>query len=266
MTADRFVAKHLKSIEGSSILFRSSQLRNDVCKEKFNKQRKAINFDVCSDHETDMEPEKGFELHTAVDFNAMPDMEIYSNSKDEDLTSDSKSISEYDDSLESDISVFEIKTGSIIKKGTCNNSDVEEMAPFGAFLNSDSSVSENSLNSVENWRGLGKLNTYSSFSKKYHRKKEKEIRHTWKLLQKSTENFAKKSTRSTLNSLLINGNIATPLHVAEKRFLVINTYPFDALDVILTIAYTNIPLYKQYIDTCKQMMLKFCKNLAILGP
>ena len=47
MTADRFVAKHLKSIEGSSILFRRSQLRNNHI--EMNK-KSVMKVDVESDY------------------------------------------------------------------------------------------------------------------------------------------------------------------------------------------------------------------------
>jgi len=47
MTADRFVAKHLKSIEGNSILFRSSQLRNNHL--EMNK-KSVMKVDVESDY------------------------------------------------------------------------------------------------------------------------------------------------------------------------------------------------------------------------
>lgn len=69
-----------------------------------------------------------------------------------------------------------------------------------------------------------------------------------------------------MNTLLINGNIATPLHVAKQRYIVINTCPFDALAVIITMAYTDFITYKTFVDSSENNMLSFCKSLALYGP
>lgn len=76
----------------------------------------------------------------------------------------------------------------------------------------------------------------------------------------------KANTRSNLNSLLLNGNIATPVSYAKKTFLLMNTCPFDALACIITMAYTDIASYKLFMDNNNNQMLKFCKNLALNGP
>jgi hypothetical protein len=72
-------------------------------------------------------------------------------------------------------------------------------------------------------------------------------------------------TRSTLNSLLINGNLATPIIVSKKRYLVQNTCPFDALSVLVVTAYTDILNYQHFVDTSNNCFLQFCKTLALKG-
>jgi len=57
-----------------------------------------------------------------------------------------------------------------------------------------------------------------------------------------------RKTRSTTNSLLINGNKATPVILSKKRFLVQNTCPFDAVAVLISITYTDNQKYQKYCN------------------
>lgn len=63
--------------------------------------------------------------------------------------------------------------------------------------------------------------------------------------------LTQKTTRSNLNSLLINGNIITPLKISKQRYLLHNTCPFDSIAVIIAMAYIDNDQYKQFIDTEK---------------
>jgi len=72
-------------------------------------------------------------------------------------------------------------------------------------------------------------------------------------------------TRSTLNSLLINGNLATPVIVSKKRYLVQNTCPFDALSVLVVTAYIDVLSYQNFADKSNNCFLNFCKTLALKG-
>jgi len=72
-------------------------------------------------------------------------------------------------------------------------------------------------------------------------------------------------TRSTLNSRLINENLATPVIVSKKKYLVKNTCPFNALSVIIATAYTDILSYQHFVDKSNNCFLNFCKTLAIKG-
>jgi len=58
----------------------------------------------------------------------------------------------------------------------------------------------------------------------------------------------------------------TPVSILKKSFLVQNTCPFDAVSVLIAMAYTDIISYKQFIDIIKNDFLIFCKNLAQEGP
>jgi len=58
----------------------------------------------------------------------------------------------------------------------------------------------------------------------------------------------------------------TSVSLSKKTFFVQNTCPFDAVSVLIAMAYTGIVSYKQFIDTIKNDFLTFCKNLAQEGP
>jgi len=49
-------------------------------------------------------------------------------------------------------------------------------------------------------------------------------------------------------SLLLNGNLKTPLWMNKKRYLISNTCPFDSVAFIITIAYTDSNLYKEFVE------------------
>jgi len=46
-------------------------------------------------------------------------------------------------------------------------------------------------------------------------------------------------TRSTLDNLLINGNLTTPVRISKSKYLVQNTCPFDSVESIIVMAYTD---------------------------
>lgn len=69
-------------------------------------------------------------------------------------------------------------------------------------------------------------------------------------------------TRSTLNSLLINVNMATPVTVSKKTFLVQNTCPFDVISVLIATAFTDFQNYKNYTKKRTEIiLLNFVKAL-----
>lgn len=122
-------------------------------------------------------------------------------------------------------------------------------------------MSDDSINAVENWKGRGKE------EKVYHKPKQNKRKTKYMESTKEIDGIlSSKCTRSTLNTLLINGNKKTPISISKKKFLIQNTCPFDAVSVLIAMAYTDIVLYKQFIDTKKNDFLIFCKNLAQEGP
>lgn len=68
----------------------------------------------------------------------------------------------------------------------------------------------------------------------------------------------KKNTRSNLNSLLVNGNLGTPLRVAKNRYLVKNTCPLDSVSTIISMAFIDFKSYRNFVESNENHLLKFC--------
>jgi len=123
--------------------------------------------------------------------------------------------------------------------------------------------SSSSLDATENWRGQGNDNQLTSKIINISLKKKRST----KYMQSTPEIDRILNTRvirSTAESLLINGN-STTVKIGKYKYLIHNTCPFDSVSVIITMAYIDNPLYKQFINESKNSFFKFCKYLAING-
>jgi hypothetical protein len=128
----------------------------------------------------------------------------------------------------------------------------------------ESLSSVNSLDAVENWRGKG--NSNESVLINIKNKDVKKRRTTYMEPYPEIERLIeKKYTRSASNTLILNGNMCTPLKIEKNKFLVYNTCPFDAVAMIIAMAYLDIPSYNIFINSNKNEMLLFCKSLALHG-
>jgi len=127
---------------------------------------------------------------------------------------------------------------------------------------------DDSINAIENWKCKGKESQGNILVQNYKKHKKVHRKTKYMSLTKEIDRIlSTRKTRSTTNSLLINGNKATPVILSKKRFLVQNTCPFDAVAVLITIAYTDNQKYQKYIDeNITNDFLQFCKNLAKTGP
>lgn len=227
MTADRFIAKHLNALEGSSKLFRSSQLRNAYKTTQFQN----LNLKKISAIKDNTSPETSDEL-----------------SNKNEKTNSSK-----------------LRDRSIY----CNEEKKQEPITDGYYLNEEkysdeTSVSSNSLKATENWRGKG-----NSQDPKLPKSKDEIIKKRFRKYMDPNPDIEriinKTVTRSNLNSLLINGNIGTPLRMAKNKYLVLNTCPMDAVVAIIAMAYTDFESYRNFVDSSENQMLNFCKKIALYG-
>jgi hypothetical protein len=80
------------------------------------------------------------------------------------------------------------------------------------------------------------------------------------------ERILNKSLRPKHQTLLINGNMKTPIKINKKRYLVSNTCAFDSVCIILAIAYTDSKHYQEYMKKCSNELLIFYEELVKNGP
>lgn len=66
----------------------------------------------------------------------------------------------------------------------------------------------------------------------------------------------KLSMKSNLNSMLTNGNNFSVIIQRKNKYTVNNTYAFDSLDAIISIAYVDNPKYKIFIDSNNHIFIR----------
>lgn len=74
--------------------------------------------------------------------------------------------------------------------------------------------------------------------------------------------LSNRSTRSKHATLMLNGNLKTPVRMNKKRYLLSITCPFDSVAFIITTACIDSYLYKTFVEEQNNLFLNFCKNLA----
>jgi len=232
MKADKFIITHLKSIESNAKLLRSSQLRNSN-----------ENVQHCQKQST-----------PSVNPN---NLITSSQQKLSSIIQSSLNHLSNEDSNSSDSSTSKQKS---------INYDSDKSSSFKHFSNVDdkSNDSASSLDGTENWRGQGNDNqlTYKIINTPLKKKR------STKYMQSAPEIdriLNTRVTRSTAESLLINGNSTTPVKIGKHKYLIHNTCPFDSVSAIITMAYIDNLRYKQFINDSENSFLKFCKNLAVNG-
>lgn len=239
-TADRFISKHLVNIENNCKLFRSSQLRHD--KEEISILHSYTNTKINNKFEVD-------------------EVESYTSSEDK--------VPNISDSL------YTYSVGNSIRDNdtdnTKNNNDIKNTIKVQEIESEDEistiidHYDNDEMNAVENWRGQGDNEDIELLYKVKTIKKKKKRITKYMDSTPEIEMILNKKTRSQSNTLLLNGNMTTCLRVSNKRYIVHNTCPFDAVAAVITMAYIDYPQYKHFVDSSENQFLKFCKNLAING-
>lgn len=266
MTADRFIAKHLNALEGSSKLFRSSQLRNlyktTQCQDLNLKKISKIKENTSP--ETSDEPSNKNEKTKS---SKSKDMSIYCNeAKKQDPITDEYNSNEENNTNKSFLQTSSCDEAENWYKGKKLNKYIVDhnSMVLDEYYSDETSVSSNSLKATENWRGKG-----NSEDPKLPKSKDRIIKKRFRKYMDPNQDIErflnKKSTRSNLNSLIINGNIGTPLRMAKNKYLVLNTCPMDAVVAIIAMAYIDFQSYRNFIDSSENHMLNFSKNIALYG-
>lgn len=223
MTADRFVIKHLESINRNVKLFKSKQLRHNINTEQ-SEQDNQNNSPLKAYKGTKNVDTEILESHKDLSFN-----KLFKQLESDEPTDKDSNRSE-NESDEQDVESDDRFEDSYGKEHGTDEVDYE---------------TDDSINAIENWKGKGKETQGNILVK--NDKKHKKVHRKTKYMSPTKEIdriLSTRKTRSTTNSLLINGNKATPVILSKKRYLVQNTCPFDAVAVLITIAYTDHPKYQ----------------------
>lgn len=245
MSVDRFVSKHLISIDSNSKLFRSSQLRHE-----------SINDNTVTNCEVDEIIETSNPKTNFSDFSnkniGVENTQILTSENSGSETSNIQTLG----NLKIDFSDFnkdQIELGNVLVNDIQH--DISD--------SSCSNTSQTSINAVENWRGRG---NNSEIVLKIGKQKAKKRRiTTYMQAAPEIDQILNRKTRSNLNTLLINGNVSTPLRKMRKKYIVNNTCPFDSIAFIISMAYIDHSQYRAFIDSNNNVLLNFCKTLAVNG-
>lgn len=250
MTADRFILRHIQSIDSNSKLFRSSQLRNNAIDKSPTTTVSSVESD-CVSNNPHLSSDDDIENWRGKGEEPITSLTLKGNYKRQKICPTSNNTAT---KIESEANIN-------IAKGLFDNlsssslsDDNEEITFIDTFANSQI-MHENKTSKITNNDIQGVLKKKSLKSKS---RPTKYMQPTPEIEQVLCD----RSIRSKHESLLLNGNLKTPLRMNKKRYLISNTCPFDSVAFIITIAYTDSNLYKEFIEKQTNTVLRFCKNLA----
>lgn len=214
MTVDIFVINHLNSINSNARLFKSSQIRNSA---KINQQEISVKG---QDTKNTLSVEKTKPLDTKEFQNE------YCIQHDKEtciIPNSSKSIFDINDSFDEELNKEINDTlPNVVSDETPYVSEGEKSVGKYCYtedenMSDDKSIALSTSQSdekYENWRGLG-----GEFQKIFFNDKPKRQRIT-KYMQGNKDielSFNKRKSRSILNSLLLNGNLSSIVHMEKKK-------------------------------------------------
>ncbi|KAF0716405.1 Uncharacterized protein FWK35_00030084, partial [Aphis craccivora] len=246
MTADRFVIRHIQSINEHSKLFRSKQIRftHDNEKPIHRKASSDGNGNGNSDHNDSDNNVFDYNEDNLNNNDYGDSNEISTNMKEDTITTE-KSADNHNRFTLSCKSIFDDIDSDIDYTYDRKDNDLESNVYKESDFNNDSSSFESSNDDIENWK----------------KKSSKYMDPTPEI-----ERILNKSLRSKHHTLLINGNMKTPIKMNKKRYLVSNTCAFDSVCIILAMAYTDSKHYREYMKKSSNELLLFCEELAKHGP
>jgi len=261
MTVDRFLAKHLQSINNNTKLFRSSQIKQNnrsssqnLGLEKNENKNESINYikDYHANEDEQQEVSSRFLAKhlQSIDSNSqlfrssMLKQNNRSSSQNLGLEQNVMNIENENKNESININDYNANEGEQLEVSSCESNASLEMSEI-----------------TENWHGLGKNQDIQPLTKE----KRKRITKYMECTPEIEKILNKKNTRSHLNTLLLNGNTTSCLRVSRKRYMVHNTCAFDSVAVMISMAYLDHCQYQQFIDSVNNDFLMFCKILAMKG-
>ncbi|CAI6370090.1 unnamed protein product [Macrosiphum euphorbiae] len=279
MTADRFVIRHVKSIDEHSKLFRSMQLRNTYANININNKRDILLPECDSDIEISHKKTEHELINDICDYDYETSFRNNDSNSNESISKvtqiEINSIYPQSPNIKRKINkhLFSPAGRKIDIDSENSDNDIKTLLDFkkndiNSTINNLNDNDSNSLETsscissdIENWRGKGENPTAKLSIIKKYKKRTKYMDPTPEI-----ERLLNKSLRSKNQTLLINGNMKTPIRVNKKRYLVSNTCAFDSVCILIAMAYTDSKDYQEFINKSHNELLTFCKDLAINGP
>lgn len=236
MSVDRFVVKHINSINSDTKIFRSDQLRDQQKTKPFPTSL----FSNISDDENFFL----LSCNKNIDETVSSDNEgncIIENKGEED---NSKTIILNRDNImtESDGEKEFSKTFIHTEDNSMMESNNDE---------DDSKESESDNDYFENWKGKGQ-DVHANMSLKSSTKKKRKRNTKYMDNIPEIEKILNiRNLRSNKTTLLLNGNTTTPIRMNKNRYIVNNTCSFDSVSTVIAMAYLDNPFYKTFVDNSK---------------
>lgn len=244
MTVDRFLVTHLKSIEISMKMARSSQLQEDsFCEINYtNKIEKPI-----SQITSCMSP--------VSLSNSIP--------SDKEYESD---IMGYEYKHENKQKYLDENVDKLINDDSDIDAQIQSVTP--CISPACSFGSEMTIDQEETWGGLTQFETGPlKHSLKYTNTVEKKKRPA-KYLDNCPEIdriLNRSRMRSHMSTLILNGNISPLCNYNKNTYVIINTCPFDSVLVAIAVAYVDYEQYASVIDASKNEFLNLAKDIGLHG-
>lgn len=250
MTADRFILRHIQSIDSNTKLFRSSQLRNNVIDKSPATSPSSVENDFVS-NDSFLSSDDDIENWRGKDEGPITSLTLKRNNKKPKICPNTKNTATKIKS-EANIKITNKLFDNLSSSSISDNN--EHTAFIDKFVNSHI-MEENKTSDITTKYLHGALKKTSPKSKS----------RLTKYMQPTPEIdrvLCDRSIRSKHESLLLNGNLKTPLRINKKRYLISNTCPFDSVTFIITLAYIDSNSYKKFVEEQTNRVLRFCKNLA----
>jgi len=238
MTANRFILRHIQSIDSNSKLFRSSQLRNNAI-DKSPTTSPLSNENDCVSNDSFLSPDDDIENWRGKGEEPIRSITFKGNNKKQKICPTSKN--------------------TVTKMKSEENIKIAKKLFDNLSSSSISDYNEDNIPFIDTF--LNENNTSEIINKKCLKSK---MRPT-KCMQPMPEIervLCDRNIRSKHESLLLNGNLKTPLRMNKKRYLISNTCPFDSVAFIITIAFIDSNSYKIFVEEQTNELLRFCRNLA----
>ncbi|KAL5246276.1 hypothetical protein ACI65C_013684 [Semiaphis heraclei] len=245
MTVDRFLVTHLKSIESSMKIARSSQLQENNFHEinETSKVEKPISQVISNmSHVPSLNS-----IHLDKEYESDIMKNEYKHKKNQQF------FDEIEKKLIDDDDVIDVQIQSVTP---CTS----PACSFGSGM---------TIDQEETWGGLTEFETGPfKHTQEYSNTVEKKNKRPTKYLNTCPEIdriLNRSRMRSHMSTLILNGNISPLCNYNKNTYVLNNTCPFDSVIVAIAVAYVDHEQYALFIDGSKNEFLNLAKDLGLHG-